>query len=157
MNNEMPPNDSNQIPAAFSDQPVAAPVKKKKTGLFVVIGAVLVIVTAAILYFVNPGGVFPSLTDESDEGVVVMITDTGFSPETVKIKKGQTVEWLNKDGTPHQVASDPYPDHSTLPHLFAEQPLAQNDSFTYTFEDAGTFTYHDNLKPVDFKGTVIVE
>jgi plastocyanin len=139
------------------NQPSVSTEKKKKTGLIVVISALVIIAAAAILYVVNPGGVFPSLTDEADDTAMVMITNAGFSPETIKIKKGQTIEWMNQDATPHQVASDPYPDHSVLPHLFSEQPLAQNESFNYTFEKSGTFTYHDNLKPVDFKGTVVVE
>jgi plastocyanin len=85
------------------------------------------------------------------------VSDTGFTPETVKIKKGQTVQWMNEDATPHQIASDPYPSHTLLPHLVAPEPLGQNESFNFTFEDSGTFTYHDDLNPADFKGTVIVE
>lgn len=153
----MLPNETNETPTTPPLQPLApeAP-KKKKTTLLVAIG-LLIVAAVAALYFVNPSGIFPSLGDDNDDVATVTITDTGFVPQTIKIKKGQTVQWVNNGITPHQVASDPYPDHSALPHLFAESPLGTDESFSYTFEDTGTYTYHDQLKPAELTGTVIVE
>jgi len=87
----------------------------------------------------------------------VQITDANFVPATVKIKQGQSVTWTNTDTRLHQVAADPYPSHSKLPSLFSEESLAQNESYTFTFDKAGTYTYHDPLNPTTLKATVIVE
>lgn len=86
----------------------------------------------------------------------VTVTKNGFEPSDVKIKKCQQVSWTNQDIKPHQVAADPYPTNSSYPE-FVGPALVQNDSFTFTFEKAGTFTYHDQLNPFAFKGTVTVE
>jgi len=157
MNNDMLPNEP-QTPATASNEPAAAATQKakKNPAVLLLVGVVLLAVIAFALYMFNPGGIFSSGSD-ADDGPTVTITATGFEPETVKVKKGQSVEWVNQDSAPHQVASDPYPDHTSLPHLFVQEPLAEGETFTYTFDTAGTFTYHDQLKPADYKGTVIVE
>ena len=89
--------------------------------------------------------------------VTVQISADAFTPQTVKINKGESVTWVNTDGKPHEVAADPFPSNSQLPSLKTQDALAQNDSYTYTFDQKGTFTYHDPLNPLALKATVIVE
>jgi plastocyanin len=148
----MSPDEANQTtaPVPTSEPPVK---KKKNNALLILIGVVVLAVVAIGFYALNPGGIFTSKRAPA----TVTITGNGFSPATIKIKKGQAVEWVNEDSSTHQIASDPYPDHSKLPHLFADEPLAEGGVFNYTFEDTGTFTYHDHLRPADFHGTVVVE
>jgi plastocyanin len=86
----------------------------------------------------------------------VEITKNSFSPATLKIAKGDIVVWTNKDTSPHQVASDPYPSNDTVPGLLSDS-LATGDSFSFAFDNTGTFTYHDNLNPLKLKGTIVVE
>lgn len=86
----------------------------------------------------------------------VSTTKDGFTPQTIQVKKGQSVTWINTDKSPHQVASDPHPTHTNLPGFDSQEALTLNDSFTFTFEKTGTFTYHDNLNPLKFRGTVVV-
>lgn len=84
----------------------------------------------------------------------VEITSEGFVPQTIRIKKGSTITWTNNDAQPHQTASDPKNVESALN---SEEPLTQGDSYAATFDDAGTFTYHDELNPVSLRATVVVE
>jgi plastocyanin len=79
----------------------------------------------------------------------VTIAQTGFQPQTINVTAGQTVTWVNRDssGASHQVVAD---DGS-----FTSPTLKQGATFTHTFEDAGTFKYHDGLHP-SFTGTVQV-
>lgn len=86
----------------------------------------------------------------------IFIEDLGFTPSTIQIKKGSQVTWTNKSQAPHWIASDPHPSHDGLPGLDSTSAIAQNDSYSYTFEKSGTFTYHDHLNPLKFKGTIIV-
>lgn len=89
---------------------------------------------------------------------VVEIRKSGFFPETVKIKKGELVKWVNKDPSgKHIVASDPFPTDSDIPELVSVDGLALDESYSFTFEESGKYTYHDELNPFRFKGTVIVE
>jgi len=94
-----------------------------------------------------------TLTDQAE----VKISKAGFSPEVIKLKKGTSLTWTNTDTKVHQPASDPHPTHDKLAELGDGEALAKGDSFSFTFEKAGSFTYHDHMNPLKFQGTVIVE
>jgi len=85
----------------------------------------------------------------------VWIMDGSFSPSVVTIAVGDTVKWVNKDSIDRQVASDPHPTHTALPGL-ESNALTTGDEYSFTFDEAGTWFYHDHLNPIQ-KGTVIVE
>ncbi len=87
----------------------------------------------------------------------ITVTTQGFVPQTILIKKGSVVKWTNRDNKPHQIASDPHPTHSILPAIGKGKLLPPGSSFTFTFDKAGTFTYHDEQNPLKFKGVVIVK
>ena len=87
----------------------------------------------------------------------VSIKSGELMPGTVKVKVGQAVVWKNNDSVDHQIAADPYPTNTSLPDLGKGEVLKPGDSFTYQYDDAGTFTYHDNLNPYKIKGVVVVE
>lgn len=92
-----------------------------------------------------------------ESGGEVQITNYGFIPGTISIKKGSSVTWTNQDREPHQVATDPYPIRDNLAGFDSEEALITRDSFTYIFEQSGRYTYHDPLNPQKFKGIVVVE
>lgn len=117
---------------------------------------------AVLLFLVGGGSVYWLIRDnnrlvEAAPSATVEISSNGFEPQTIKVKRGQTVMWLNSDSRPHQIASDPYPTNETLPSLNSEEPLAEGESYTATLDETGTFTYHDELNPVGPKATIIVE
>jgi plastocyanin len=87
----------------------------------------------------------------------VSITSSGFVPATVIVKVGQVVTWINKDSSPHWIASDPYPADNALAGFNAKHDMTYNGSFSFVFHQAGTYTYHDNLNPYTLEGTVVVE
>ncbi|HKR81610.1 MAG TPA: cupredoxin domain-containing protein [Candidatus Saccharimonadales bacterium] len=147
--------NTSQIPE--QDKPIDAsdvtPGRRRQGKWFIkglTVAAVLVVAVAAVLVVQNKNNA--SATPIAS----VQITDSSFSPSTIRIKKNQSVTWTNNDTAAHQIASDPYPSHSILPSLNSVS-LNQNDSYTYTFENTGTFTYHDPQNPSELRGTVIVE
>jgi plastocyanin len=90
-------------------------------------------------------------------GIVASVKVTGkdFLPGTLTIKRGTVVEWTSVDGsTTHIIAANPYPSHKELPGLVSPQ-LGQGAKYHYTFTKAGTYHYHDDLKPT-VNGTIIV-
>lgn len=135
--------------------PVVVPPRRKRTpGRWLVASVVLLAVgVASVLLIQNKAkqGV------QAEPVATVQITASGFVPETIKIKQGESVTWVNTDTAPHQIAADPLPSHSKLPSLVTDQSLNQNESFTFTFDKKGTYTYHDPLNPDALKATVIVE
>jgi plastocyanin len=129
-----------------------APRPRRKWLASGLIGLVLVVVIGAVFMLVKN----KDQTVDTASGPSVQVTSSAFSPSTITVKKNQSVTWTNADTASHEVASDPYPSHAILPAL-ASSSLNQGDSYTFTFEKTGTYTYHDPLNPAAIKGTVIVE
>lgn len=85
----------------------------------------------------------------------VFIRDSGFEPATVNIKPGDTVVWTNEAGRAAWSASNDHPTHTKLPGFDALRAIQTGQSYEYTFTKAGTWGYHDHLKPSTL-GTVVV-
>lgn len=90
----------------------------------------------------------PAAETPAGDTVRVNIKGLAFSPATVRIKVGQTVEWVNGDPLAHTVTAD---DKS-----WGSGFVNQGGSFTRRFTAAGSFPYHCEPHP-QMKGTVIVE
>jgi plastocyanin len=86
----------------------------------------------------------------------ILITSAGLVPQTVQIHTGQSVLWKNQDSQAHQIATDPYPQENGLDGFVDTVALLKNDTYSFTFDKSGTFTYHDHLSPSKLHGTVIV-
>jgi amicyanin len=80
------------------------------------------------------------------EANAVNIQNFAFAPETLTVKKGATITWTNNDSAPHQINSN----------AFNSDRLSKDQSFSFTFNDAGTFDYICSLHP-SMKGKIIVE
>jgi amicyanin len=84
-------------------------------------------------------------TAETNE---VAIENFAFSPATIKVKKGTTVTWTNNDSVEHTITGDSGGPDSEL--------IGQGDTYTFTFNETGTFDYHCKPHP-SMVGKVIVE
>jgi plastocyanin len=129
--------------------------RRRGPGKWLIAAVILVVIGVASVLLVHNRSKQGAQAESAT--AAVQITDTAFVPETIKIKQGQSVTWTNTDISLHQVAADPYPSHSKLPSLFSQESLSQNETYTFTFDKAGTYTYHDPLNPTALKATVIVE
>lgn len=79
----------------------------------------------------------------------VVIDNFTFTPDTLKVAVGTTVTFTNLDDLPHSVVS------AERPPRFKSKPLDTDDSFTFTFDKPGEFTYFCGLHP-HMKGVVVV-
>lgn len=88
--------------------------------------------------------------------VEVDYTNAGFSPQTVTVKKGTTVVFINKSDSKMDVASNPHPTHTDYPGFdqYKSSQKGQNE-YDFTFDKVGTWGFHNHLNPSD-GGTVIV-
>ncbi len=95
-------------------------------------------------------------TVSTGKGVQVVYTSNGFTPQTVTIKKGDTVTFENKTGKSASVASNNHPTHLLYPE-FDQYKTDQRgkDEFKFTFTKVGTWGYHDHLN-AGMGGTVVV-
>lgn len=77
----------------------------------------------------------------------VVIADMKFSPESLTVKSGDTIVWVNKDFFPHNARAQ---DGS-----FGSPDLGTNKNWRYVASKPGTFAYVCTLHPT-MKATVTV-
>jgi len=77
----------------------------------------------------------------------VIVEGTGFQPETLTVRRGDTVVWQNKD---------PFPHTATAAGVFDSHNIPANASWKYTARKSGRYSYVCALHP-NMKGTLIVE
>lgn len=102
------------------------------------------------------GSASPSESAQERTGEkMVNLTKAGFEPQTITIKVGTKVTWVNKSGETATINSDPHPTHTLWPFLNLGR-FEDGASVSATFDKAGTYTYHNHLNPSQ-TGTVVVE
>ena len=79
----------------------------------------------------------------------VVIQNFAFSPNSLTVKTGTTVTWINKDSTTHTITSD-------NGAFTSSGNLNNGANYTFTFTKAGTYPYHCSIHP-DMKGTIVVQ
>lgn len=67
--------------------------------------------------------------------VTIFINDAGFSPDSVSVKKGTPVTWVNIDSTEHHVVSD----NGTH---FNSGTMIAGQAYEYTPNAEGSLLYH---------------
>ena len=87
----------------------------------------------------------------AQDSITVDIADFAFAPAELEIEQGDTVTWTNEDDIAHTVTSgrakkqgvpgvsknrDAAPDG-----VFDSGTMELNDTFEFTFDESGTFTY----------------
>lgn len=77
----------------------------------------------------------------------VVIEGVKYEPETLAVKRGDTVIWVNKDPFPHTV---------TGAGAFDSHSIAAGGSWRYVARKAGDYAYTCTLHP-NMKGTLKVE
>lgn len=89
---------------------------------------------------------------QEDQDVVdtteVNVNENGFTPETIRVMTGDTVTWTNTGQESVTVTSDD--------DFFDSGMLGPGETFSYTFDVAGTFDYSSDEQFLS-SGTVIVE
>ncbi len=109
--------------------------------------------------------------DEAPPSVVAIIfTNAGYSPESLTVKKGTTVSFVNKSDFQTWPASAVHPTHEAYPGtsitrcgkrtpepIFdACRGIPPGESWDFRFDETGTWQYHDHLSPARY-GAVAVE
>ncbi len=77
----------------------------------------------------------------------ITIKNFSFDQKSITVKKGDTVVWTNNDSASHTVTGDNSgPSSSTV---------NTGGTYSFTFNDIGTFGYHCSFHP-SMKATVVV-
>lgn len=96
----------------------------------------------------------------------------GYSPSQVTVKKGATVTWTAEGRSDMWVATAPHPAHTGYPgdgtsrstHCASDyagpkpfDQCAPGASYSFKFDQVGTFAYHDHMNASNFGKVVVVE
>ncbi len=115
-------------------------------------------------------GIFPLILTAYAEDYIIEIPFGAYNPElntpaevwydpsVINVKVGDTITWLNKDKEGHTVTSGQSAGRfgwmsqkqggfGVPDGIFDSGRFMPNDSWTYTFEDAGTFSYFCTFHP----------
>ncbi len=99
----------------------------------------------------------PALPDASQGGPhTIRIDEKGFHPRKLTIRAGEMATFLNADKEGHWPASDIHPTHAVYPAFDPKDTVRAGASWSFTFERAGEWRYHDHIFP-DRTGVVVVE
>ncbi len=102
------------------------------------------------------GTVAHGVVNGSPEGAtIITLTKDGFKPSEVSITKGTTILFKTTTGNLYWPASNLHPSHLIYPEFDPQEPISPSDTWSYTFEKAGEWKFHDHLSPY-FTGTITV-
>jgi plastocyanin len=69
----------------------------------------------------------------------ITIDNFSFTPGDVTVPTGTTITWVNHDDVPHTVVS--------TDKKFKSKALDTDDTFSFTFTQAGTYEYYCSVHP----------
>lgn len=90
----------------------------------------------------NPSG----SSQSQPAAAAVAIQNFSFQPTPLTVSVGTTVTWTNKDSVNHQIKSA----------SFNSSPLSQGQTYSFTFQTAGTYDYSCAIHPT-MHGQIIVQ
>jgi amicyanin len=112
----------------------------------------LIIIILVVLFLTSacsPSAVPTIQPPEKAAENTIIIEGFSFHPLELKVKMGTSVTWTNQDSAPHTVTSDSGSELNS-------GSLSKGQSYSHTFNEAGTFEYHCKFHSM-MKAKIIVE
>jgi plastocyanin len=120
------------------------------TAALLVVVAIAAIVASAS-YFKRDKATSTPVNETTQE---IVLTDQGFNPETISVKKGTRVIWVNNSQEAATVNSNEHPTHTEFPFLNLGE-FEPGSSLQIILDKPGKYTYHNHLDDTK-TGTIIV-
>jgi plastocyanin len=126
---------------------------------------VVVVIVASIFGVLKTQGIFTKTDDNvlgggilgpyENPAATIVRTNDGYEPRDVTISAGEAVSFVNNSDDFHWPASDIHPTHSIYSEFDPDAPVAPGETWTFIFEDAGEWQYHDHIR-ANLKGIITV-
>lgn len=117
-----------------------------KNKIIILLGIALILMLL-FLYF--------TLTHKSQTHKIT-IKNHEFVPSNITIKKGDIVVFNSEDSVPFWPASNLHPTHEEYSEFDPLRPVDPSKSWSFTFNQKGTWDFHDHLAP-SLRGTITVK
>lgn len=125
--------------------------------LFIVLFLLLLVIILGSLFARDKDERNGSVAGISSNGKahIIELSEEGFSPSEITIQKGDTIKFITTGDKFFWPASNLHPTHTIYPEFDPREPFASDESWSFRFEKAGTWKYHDHLAPY-FTGEIEV-
>jgi plastocyanin len=89
----------------------------------------------------------------------ITITASGVSPRTVTVAAGSRVTFVNNDSRPHEMNSDPHPEHTECTEINVGDIQAGASRTTQNLTRVRTCGFHDHNQPTvtALQGTITIQ
>jgi plastocyanin len=89
----------------------------------------------------------------------ITITASGVSPRTVTVAAGSRVTFVNNDSRPHDMNSDPHPEHTECTEINVGDIQAGASRTTQNLTRVRTCGFHDHNQPTvtALQGTITIQ
>jgi plastocyanin len=119
------------------------------------LGAAAALAAAAV----SCGGSSASPTPPPN-GPMISITSLGVTPKAVTVSRGSQVTFVNNDSRPHDMESDPHPEHTDCPEINSVGTLNPRQSRqTGNLNTVRTCGFHDHLAAENnnLRGSIVIQ
>jgi plastocyanin len=106
------------------------------------------------------GGGSSSSPTPTPSGPTISITSLGVTPKSVTISRGSQVTFVNNDSRPHDMESDPHPEHTDCPEINSVGTLNPGQSRqTGNQNTVRTCGFHDHLAAENnnLRGSIVIQ
>jgi len=89
----------------------------------------------------------------------ITLTSSGASPRDITVAVGSRVTFINNDSQPHDMDSNPHPEHTDCPALNVGFIAAGAQGITLNLTTARTCGFHDHNQPsnTNFQGVIRIQ
>ncbi|TSC87248.1 MAG: Uncharacterized protein G01um10148_353 [Parcubacteria group bacterium Gr01-1014_8] len=84
--------------------------------------------------------------DVQDVRKQIILEQQGFQPSELTVKKGSTVTFTTTAARQFWPASNLHPSHDIYPDFDAKRPLESDEVWSFTFNTAGDWPFHDHIR-----------
>jgi plastocyanin len=107
----------------------------------------IVIGVAAIVLLLAGGWFVLSGAGRAGEAWTVSMEPGKFSPAELEIRRDDRVTFVNRDTEPRWPASNLHPTHGIYPEFDPQESVPPGESWSFVFDRAGEWKYHDHNIP----------
>lgn len=134
-----------------------------------------ILIAGGVVFFLQQGGETGSDVLEDSglgdfEDNIVVLTNNGYSPNILQVEVGDTIVFKNESSSAMWPATAIHPTHTVYPGSDIEKcggseasilfdacsSYDPGSSWSFQFNKAGSWKYHNHLNPV-FTGTIVVK
>lgn len=108
---------------------------------------ILILLICLLMASCGGGGSTPSTPTNPSNPYTFTLTPTGVTPKELIVPPGSRVLFVNNDSRPHDIASDPHPEHSDCQELNRGSLNPGQSRETLNLVAAKTCGFHDHDNP----------